>query len=47
MSTGTVNVATMSGQSDSMLSLYRTLIKLRNSHTALNVGEVMSVTGQW
>ena len=36
----TVNVATLSGQSDSVLSLYRTLIGLRNSNAALNTGRV-------
>jgi alpha-glucosidase len=39
----TVNVATLSGQSDSMLSLYRTLIGLRNSNAALNSGQVEGV----
>lgn len=40
----TVNVATLSGQSDSVLSLYRTLIGLRNSNTALNTGRVEKVS---
>jgi alpha-glucosidase len=40
----TVNVAALSGQSDSMLSLYRTLIGLRNSHAALNSGQVEGVS---
>jgi alpha-glucosidase len=40
----TVNVAALSGQSDSVLSLYRTLIGLRNSHTALNTGRVEKVS---
>jgi alpha-glucosidase len=39
----TVNVATLSGESDSMLSLYRTLIGLRNSNAALNSGRVEGV----
>ena len=39
----TVNVATLSGESDSMLSLYRTLIGLRNSNGALNSGRVEGV----
>jgi alpha-glucosidase len=39
----TVNVATLSGQDDSMLSLYRTLIGLRNSTAALNSGQVEGV----
>ena len=39
----TVNVATLSRQSDSMLGLYRSLIGLRNANTALNTGRVESV----
>ena len=39
----TVNVATLSSQSDSMLSLYRTLIGLRNANPALHIGRVESV----
>ena len=39
----TVNVATLSGQSDSVLSLYRTLIGLRNANAALNTGRVEDV----
>jgi alpha-glucosidase len=39
----TVNVATLSTQSDSVLSLYRTLIELRNANSALNVGRVEGV----
>src|ERR1700744_3722315 len=38
-----VNVATLSNQSDSILSLYRTLIGLRNSNAALNSGRVEGV----
>jgi alpha-glucosidase len=38
-----VNVATLSSQSDSMLSLYRGLIGLRNANTALNSGGVEKV----
>jgi alpha-glucosidase len=38
-----VNVATLSDQSDSMLSLYRTLIGLRNSNAALNSGRIERV----
>jgi alpha-glucosidase len=39
----TVNVAALSRQSDSVLSLYRTLIRLRNANPALNVGRVEGV----
>jgi alpha-glucosidase len=39
----TVNVATLSRQSDSVLSLYRTLIGLRNANPALNIGRVEGV----
>ncbi len=39
----TVNVAALSGQSDSMLSLYRALIGLRNGTAALNSGRVEGV----
>jgi len=39
----TVNVATLSAQSDSVLSLYRALISLRNSNAALNSGNVEGV----
>jgi alpha-glucosidase len=39
----TVNVAALSRQSDSVLSLYRTLIRLRNANPALNVGSVEGV----
>ena len=39
----TVNVATLSEQSDSVLSLYRALIGLRNSDAALNSGHVEGV----
>jgi alpha-glucosidase len=38
-----VNVATLSTQSGSMLSLYRSLISLRNANTALNSGRVEQV----
>jgi alpha-glucosidase len=40
-----VNVATLSNQSDSILSLYRTLIGLRNSNAALSTGTVENVAG--
>src|ERR1700733_1827469 len=39
----TVNVAALSGQSDSILSLYRKLIDLRRSNAALNTGAVENV----
>jgi alpha-glucosidase len=39
-----VNVAALSDQSDSVLSLYRTIIGLRNSHTALSTGRVENVS---
>jgi alpha-glucosidase len=39
----TVNVAALSGQSESILSLYRKLIDLRRSHAALNTGGVENV----
>ncbi len=39
----TVNVATLSGQGDSVLSLYRSLIGLRNANAALNIGRVEGV----
>jgi alpha-glucosidase len=39
----TVNVAALSGQSDSILSLYRKLIDLRRSYAALNTGAVENV----
>jgi alpha-glucosidase len=39
----TVNVATLSGQSESLLSLYRALLKLRNGSAALNSGRVEGV----
>jgi alpha-glucosidase len=39
----TVNVAALSRQSGSVLSLYRTLIGLRNANSALNVGRVEGV----
>lgn len=39
----TVNVAALSRQSDSVLSLYRVLIGLRNANTALNTGRVEGV----
>ena len=39
----TVNVATLAGQRDSVLSLYRSLIGLRNANAALNVGRVEGV----
>jgi alpha-glucosidase len=39
----TVNVATLATQSDSVLSLYRTLIGLRNANAALNIGRVEGV----
>jgi alpha-glucosidase len=39
----TVNVATLSGQGDSVLSLYRALIRLRNSNAALNAGGMEGV----
>jgi alpha-glucosidase len=35
-----VNVATLGEQSDSMLSLYRALLRIRREHVALNTGEV-------
>ena len=38
-----VNVATLSGQSESVLSLYRALISLRNSNAALNAGAIEHV----
>ena len=38
-----VNVASLSAQSDSVLSLYRTLIALRNSNAALNSGRIEQV----
>ena len=38
-----VNVATLSGQGDSMLSLYRALISLRNSNAALHAGAMENV----
>ena len=41
-----VNVAVLSQQGDSMLSLYRTLIALRNSHAALNSGAVEGVRSE-
>jgi alpha-glucosidase len=41
----TVNVATLSSQGDSMLSLYRGLIKLRNANAALNTGGLEGVEG--
>jgi alpha-glucosidase len=41
----TVNVTTLSGQSESVLSLYRTLIALRNGNAALNSGRIESVAG--
>ena len=40
----TVNVTTLSGQSDSVLSLYRALIGLRSSNAALNTGRVEKVS---
>ena len=39
----TVNVAALSGQGDSMLSLYRELIRLRNSNAALHAGAIENV----
>jgi alpha-glucosidase len=39
----TVNVATLSGQSGSVLSLYRTLIALRNGNAGLNSGRIERV----
>ena len=39
----TVNVATLTGQRDSVLSLYRSLIGLRNANAALNIGRVEGV----
>ena len=39
----TVNVATLSGQGDSILSLYRALIGLRNSNAALHSGAMENV----
>ena len=39
----TVNVATLSGQSDSVLSLYRALISLRNANAALHAGAIEGV----
>ena len=41
-----VNVAALSRQADSMLSLYRTLIALRKSHAALNSGAVEGVRSE-
>ena len=41
----TVNVASLSGQRDSVLSLYRALIGLRNATAALNSGRVEGVAG--
>ena len=41
----TVNVATLSSQSDSVLNLYRTLIGLRNGTAALHSGRVEGVAG--
>src|SRR5580704_8062163 len=38
-----VNVTTLSSQSDSMLSLYRTVIGLRNANPALHIGRVEGV----
>jgi alpha-glucosidase len=38
-----VNVVALSSQSDSMLSLYRTVIGLRNANPALNIGRVEGV----
>ncbi len=38
-----VNVTTLSGQGDSMLSLYRALISLRNSNAALHAGAIENV----
>ena len=40
-----VNVAASSNQRDSMMSLYRALIQLRNGHAALNSGSVACVAG--
>jgi alpha-glucosidase len=40
----TVNVATLSDQGDSMLSLYRALIRLRSANAALHSGRVALVT---
>ena len=42
----TVNVATLSGQSASVLSLYRTLIALRNGNAALNSGRIEGVASK-
>jgi alpha-glucosidase len=42
----TVNVATLSGRSDSVLSLYRTLIRMRNGTAALNSGRVEGVASK-
>jgi alpha-glucosidase len=39
-------VATLSSQSDSVLSLYRTLISLRNSNAALNTGQIEEVASK-
>ncbi len=39
----TINVAVLSGQSGSMLSLYRALIALRNANPALNTGQLERV----
>ena len=39
----TVNVATLSAQRDSVLSLYRILVGLRNSNAALNSGRIEDV----
>jgi alpha-glucosidase len=39
----TVNVETLSAQKDSILSLYRTLIGLRNGNAALNTGRIEGV----
>jgi alpha-glucosidase len=37
------NVQVMSGQPDSLLTLYRTLIRLRNAHPALHGGKIRNV----
>ncbi len=38
-----VNVVTLSGQNDSMLSMYRSLIGLRNANAALSIGRIEGV----
>ena len=42
----TVNVATLSGQKEAVLSLYRSLIALRNGNAALNSGRIEGVASK-